>query len=187
MSTMVRDWLTARIYDGTRCSHVREVGKHLTKKHIYEITYMRVLPTLSKGGLARCVEFRYRYILKRIILTKGMQIMPYSKGHQLHHTPAEEKAAEQEDIKKLGKVVEGAFESIAKLTKLSVQEVLHIIEEVDVAQLKQATQEAIKEIAESTDLNSANIVAIFMANRDASIDDIVHRLREESHVHRARW
>jgi uncharacterized membrane protein len=113
--------------------------------------------------------------------------MPYSTSHQTHLGPAEQAAAEQEDIKKLAKIIERAFESVAKLTRLSVQEVLHIIEEVDVAQLKQATQEAIKEIAESTDLNSANIVAIFMANRDASIDDIVHRLREESHVHRARW
>ena len=110
--------------------------------------------------------------------------MPYSKSHQ---TPAQEEAAEQEDIKKLGKVVEGAVESIAKLTKLSVQEVLHIIEEVDVAQLKQATQEAIKEIAESTDLNRAHIIAIFKEDRTATIDKIVHRLREESHIHRARW
>jgi uncharacterized membrane protein len=113
--------------------------------------------------------------------------MPYSKSHQTHLSPTEEKAAEQEDMIKLGKVVEGAFESVAKLTRLPVQEVLHIIEEVDVAQLKQATQEAIKKIADSTDLDRANIIAIFMAKRDASIDDIVHRLREESHVHRARW
>jgi metal-dependent HD superfamily phosphatase/phosphodiesterase len=109
------------------------------------------------------------------------------KSHQTHRSPAEEKTAEQEDMKKLGKIVEGAFESVAKLTRLPVQEVLHIIEEVDVAQLKQATQEAIKKIADSTDLDRANIIAIFMAKRDASIDDIVHRLREESHVHRARW
>jgi hypothetical protein len=116
-----------------------------------------------------------------------MQIMPYSKSHQTHLSPAEEEAAEREDIKKLGKVVEGAFESVAKLTRLSLQEVLHILEEVDVAKLKQATQEAIKTIADSTDLDTANIIAIFMANRDAGIDDIVIRLREESHVHRARW
>ena len=109
------------------------------------------------------------------------------KSHQSHLSPAEQEAAEQEDIKKLGKIVEGTFEAIAKLTKLSVQEVLHIIEEVDVAQLKLAAQEGIKNIADSTDLDRAHIVAIFKENRGATIDNIVHRLREESHLHRARW
>jgi hypothetical protein len=113
--------------------------------------------------------------------------MPYSKSHQTHLNPAEEEAAEQEDVKKLLNIVEKTLERIGKITKLPVQEVMHIIEEVDVAQLRQATQEAIKEIADSTDLDRSHIVAIFMANRGASIDDIVHRLREESHVHRARW
>jgi metal-dependent HD superfamily phosphatase/phosphodiesterase len=108
------------------------------------------------------------------------------KSHQTHLSPAEEEAAEQEDIKKLGKIVEGTFESIAKLTKLSVQEVLHIIEEVDVTQLKLAAQEGIKNIADSTDLDRAHIVAIFMANKAASIDDIVNRLHQQSRVNRHR-
>ena len=111
--------------------------------------------------------------------------MPY-KSHQTHLSPAEEEAAEREIIKKLGKVVQEAFESVAKLTRLPVQEVLHIIEEVDVAQLKQVTQEAIKKIADATDLDRANIVAIFMANRVASLDDIVNRLHEQSRVNRHR-
>jgi hypothetical protein len=108
------------------------------------------------------------------------------KSHQTRRNPGEEEAAEQEDIKKLGMIIEGAFASIAKLTKLPVQEVLHIIEEVDVAQLKQAAQEAIKKIADSTDLDRAHIVAIFMANRDASIDDIVNRLHQQSKINRHR-
>ena len=108
------------------------------------------------------------------------------KSHQTHLSPAEEEAADQEIKKKLGKLVEEAFESVGKLTRLPVQEVLHIIEEVDVAQLKQATQEAIKKISNATDLDTANITAIFMANRGASIDDIVKRLHEQSRVNRHR-
>ena len=67
-----------------------------------------------------------------------------------------------------------------------MQEVLHIIEEVDVVQLKEATQEAIKKISNATDLDTANITAIFMANKGASIDDIVKRLHEQSKVNRHR-
>jgi len=108
------------------------------------------------------------------------------KSHQTHLSPAEEEAADQEIKKKLGKFVEEAVESVGKLTRLSVQEVLHIIEEVDVAQLKTATQEAIKKISNATDLDTANITAIFMANRGASIDDIVNRLHEQSRANRHR-
>ena len=111
---------------------------------------------------------------------------PYSKFYQTHLSPAEEDVLEKEDVKKLAKVVEESLERIAKLTKLPVQEVLHIIEEVDVAQLKQATQEAIKNISNATDLDAAHITAIFKENKTATVDNIVHRLREESHVHRAR-
>jgi len=113
--------------------------------------------------------------------------MPYSKSHQTHHTPAEEEIAEEEDVKKLVNVVEESLERIAKITKLPLQEVMHVIEEVDVAQLMLATQEAIKKISNATDLDTANITAIFKENRTATVDNIVHRLREESHVHRARW
>ena len=113
--------------------------------------------------------------------------MPYSKSHQTHHTPAQEDAAENEDVKKLLNIVEESLARIAKITSLPLQEVMHIIEAVDVAQLKEATQQAIKEIADSTDLDRAHIIAIFKENRGATIDNIVHRLREESHVRRARW
>ncbi len=112
--------------------------------------------------------------------------MPYSKYYQTHNTPAEEEALEKEDVKKLVNVVEESLERIAKLTKLPVQEVLHIIEEVDVAELTYATQEAIKKISNATDLHRADIIAIFKENRAATVDHVVHRLREESHIHRAR-
>ena len=112
--------------------------------------------------------------------------MPYSKSYQTHLSPAEEAALEKEDVKKLVSVVEESLERIAMLTKLPVQEVLHIVEEVDVAQLTHATQEAIKKISHATDLHRADIVAIFKEDRNATIASVVQRLREESHIHRAR-
>lgn len=113
--------------------------------------------------------------------------MPYSSSHQTHLTPAEEEVAENEDVKKLVNVVEDALERIAKITKLPLQEVMHVIEAVDVAQLLLATQEAVRNIVDATDLEAATINRIFKENRNATVDNIVHRLREESHVHRARW
>ena len=113
--------------------------------------------------------------------------MPYSKSHQSHLTPAEEEIHEQEDVRKLVNVVEESLERIAKITKLPLQEVMHVIEEIDVAQLMRATQEAIKNIAHATDLDTACINRIFKENRTATIENIVQRLREESHVHRAQW
>jgi restriction endonuclease len=114
-----------------------------------------------------------------------MQAQPY-KSQQTHLSAAAEEAANQEIKRKLSKSVEEAFESVAKLTRLSVQEVLHILEEVDVAQLKQATQGAIKKISNATDLDAAHITATFMANSNASIDDIVNRLYEQSRANRHR-
>ncbi len=112
--------------------------------------------------------------------------MHYSNSYQTHLSPAEEEVFEKEDVEKLVNVVEESLERIAKLTKLSVQEVLHIVEEVDVAQLTQATQEAIKKISNATDLHRADIIAIFKENSNATVANVVHRLREESAVHRAR-
>ena len=111
---------------------------------------------------------------------------PYSKFYQTHLSPAEEEGLEQEDVRKLVNVVEESLVKIAKITNLPMQEVLHIVEEVDVAQLTHATQEAIKKISNATDLHRADIIAIFKEDRAATIHNIVHRLREESHIHRAR-
>ncbi|MGC1389034.1 MAG: hypothetical protein ACLPX1_15385 [Steroidobacteraceae bacterium] len=113
--------------------------------------------------------------------------MPYSSSHQTHLSPDEDQVLEQDDVKKLVNVVEESLERIAKITNLSLQEVMHVIEEVDVRQLMQATQEAIKNIADATDLHTASITSILKENRAATIDSIVHRLREESHIHRAKW
>jgi hypothetical protein len=95
--------------------------------------------------------------------------------------------AEQADIKKLGKIVEEAFESVAKVSTLPVQEVMCNFDEIDVAELKQAAQEAFKKISDATDLDTAQITAIFKANRGASMNDIVIRLREQIRINRAPW
>jgi phosphoribosylanthranilate isomerase len=94
---------------------------------------------------------------------------------------------EQEDVKKLVNIVEESLETIAKLTRLPISEVLHIIEEVDVVQLRAATQGAIKKIADATDLDTAQITTVFKAKRAADVEDICNRLREEGRAHRARW
>ena len=101
--------------------------------------------------------------------------------------PELEEISDQEVVKRLTKVVEEALESIAKVSKLPMQEVLHILEEVDVTLLREATDQAIKKIAAATDLDSAHITEIFKADRVASVDDIVHRLHEQSRTHRATW
>lgn len=108
------------------------------------------------------------------------------KSQQTHLSAAEEEIADHEIVKKLGKLVEESFESVAKLTKLPVQEVLHIIEEVDVTQLKHATYEALKKISNATDLHTAQITAILLANRGATMGDLVNRLHEQSRINRHR-
>lgn len=95
--------------------------------------------------------------------------------------------AEQVDMKKLTKVVDEAFESVAKVSKLPVLEVMCNIQGIDVPELKQAIQEAFEKIANATDLDTAQITDIFKANRGASVNDIVNRLRKQSRVHRAPW
>jgi hypothetical protein len=94
---------------------------------------------------------------------------------------------DREIIARLNKILAEAFESIAQLTRLPVQEVLHIVEEVDVAKLKEATQDAIKKISHATDLDRSHIIEIFQSDPSASIDDIVIRLHARSRSNRSRW
>jgi restriction endonuclease len=108
------------------------------------------------------------------------------RSHQSHLTPVEEAAAEQEIIKQLTESVEEAFASVAQMTRLPLQEVVHILEEVDVAQLTRATQEAIKKISNATDLHRADIVEIIMADKAASLGDIAYRLHAQSKGNRHR-
>jgi len=101
--------------------------------------------------------------------------------------PLELDDQDREIIAKLSNIIAEAFESMAKLTRLPVQEVLHIVEEVDVAKLKDATQDAIKKIAHATALDRAHIIQIFQADPSASIDEIVIRIHERSRVNRSKW
>jgi hypothetical protein len=93
--------------------------------------------------------------------------------------------AEQIDMKKLGKVVEEALESVAKVSKLSTVEVMRNIDGIDEAEFKLAAQGAFKQISVATDLDRSQITDIFKANPDASINDLVKRLREHSREKRA--
>lgn len=94
---------------------------------------------------------------------------------------------DREIIARLNKILAEAFEAMAQLTRLPVQEVLHIVEEVDVAKLKDATQDAIKKISHCTDLDRSHIIEIFQSDPSASIDDIVIRLHARSRSNRSRW
>ncbi len=110
---------------------------------------------------------------------------------------AGELAAEQVDIKKLGKLVEGSFGAIANATGLSVKEVLHVLEGIHVDMLKdvlkddphadelrKAIQEAIKNISLATALDTQQITAIFTEKKDTDLDDIVIRLHHSSQASR---
>jgi hypothetical protein len=95
--------------------------------------------------------------------------------------------AEQADMRKLGKVVEEALESVAKMSALPTLEVMRNIDGIDRAELKHAAQEAIRKIAIATNLDKAQITDVFKANAAASLNDVVIRLREEGRAHRAPW
>jgi len=101
--------------------------------------------------------------------------------------PLEMNDQDRECVAKLSIILAEAFESMAKLTRLPVKEVLHIVEEVDVAKLKEATQDVIKKIAHATDLDRTHIIQIFQSDQSASIDEIVIRLHERSRVNRSKW
>lgn len=94
---------------------------------------------------------------------------------------------DQEIVAKLNTIITDAFESVAKLTRLPLKEVLHIVEEVDVDKLKEATDHVIKKIAHCTDLDRAHINRVFQEHHDATIEEIVMRLHERSRANRSKW
>jgi hypothetical protein len=113
---------------------------------------------------------------------------------------AADRADEPEDIKKLTKLVAGAFGAIAKATGLSDKEVLHVIEDthvemlkdvlkdgVNVDDLKKGIQDAIKLISLATDLDTEQISDIFTAKKNTDINDIVSRLYVEGQTNRAKF
>jgi hypothetical protein len=95
--------------------------------------------------------------------------------------------AERVDMEKLGKVVEEALEPIAKISTLPTLEVMRNFEGIDDVELKHAAREAFKQIFAATDLDRDQITEILNAHPDASVNDIVRRLREQSKIKRATW
>jgi len=106
-----------------------------------------------------------------------------------------ERAADQDDIKKLSKVVEEAFGAIAKAAGISEKEVLRVIGDIHVDMLKdvlkegihadvlkESIQEAIKSISLATGLDTKQITDIFSAKRDSNLNDIVIRLHDRTQI-----
>lgn len=113
---------------------------------------------------------------------------------------ATERVADQDDIKKLSKVVKEAFGAIAKAAGISEKEVLHVIggihvdmlkdvlkEDIHADVLKESIQEAIKSISLATDLDTEQITDIFSAKRDANLNDIVIQLHDRMQVNRDKF
>jgi hypothetical protein len=111
-----------------------------------------------------------------------------------------ELADEQDDREKLSKIVVRAFGAIANATGLSDKDVLHAIEDVHVDMLKDVLkdgiqvdglkdgiQEAIKEIANATGLDTAQISDIFSAKKNTNLNDIVNRLYKSGQDNRAKF
>ena len=93
-------------------------------------------------------------------------------------TPSDLAAAEQADMQKLAAVVQEAFLPVTKASKLPLEEVMCNIETIDGPELKQAVQEAMRTIANATGLDTAHIIRVFKANRDADVN-IVSLLHKE--------
>ena len=121
---------------------------------------------------------------------------------------AEELAGEQEDIKKLTKIVEDAFGAIANATGLSDKEVLQVMEDlhvhmlkdvqegipadilkkgVDIEVLEEGIQDAIKVISLATDLETRLISDTFTEKKNTNINDIVSRLHARSQSNREKF
>ena len=113
---------------------------------------------------------------------------------------ATERVADQDDIKKLSKIVKEAFGAIAKAAGISEKEVLHVIggihvdmlkdvlkEDIHADVLKESIQEAIKSISLATDLDTEQITDIFSAKRDANLNDIVIQLHDRMQVNRDKF
>jgi hypothetical protein len=122
---------------------------------------------------------------------------------------ADDLAGEQDDIKKLTKIVEDAFGAIANATGLSDKEVLHVMEDlhvdmlkdvlkegihadklmegVDMEVLEKGIQDAIKVISLATDLDTQQISDTFTEKKNTNINDIVSRLHDRSQTNREKF
>ena len=109
-------------------------------------------------------------------------------------------AGEHDDIEKLSKIVEGSFKAIASSTGLSEMEVLNAIEDthvdmlkdvlkdaINVDELKEGIQQAIKNIALATSLDTEQITDVFTAKKGTNLNDIVSRLYDSMRASRAKF
>jgi uncharacterized protein YidB (DUF937 family) len=122
------------------------------------------------------------------------------------HFPAErtmtvpDPAGEHDDIEKLSKIVDGSFKAIASATGLSEKEVLHAIEDthvdmlkdvlkdgINVDVLKEGIQQAIKNIALATSLDTEQITDVFAAKKGTNLKDIVSRLYDSMRASREKF
>jgi len=122
---------------------------------------------------------------------------------------ADELAGEQDDIKKLTKIVEDAFGAIANATGLSDKEVLRVMEDLHIDMLadvlkegihadklkkgvhmevlEKGIQDAIKVISLATDLDTQQISETFTEKKNTNINDIVNRLHASSQYNREKF
>ena len=125
---------------------------------------------------------------------------------------AEDVAGEQEDIKKLTKIVDDAFGTIANATGLSGKEVLTVMENLNIEMLKdvedvlktgvpadilkkgvpmdvfeKGIQETIKVISHATDLDTQQISDTFTEKKNTNINDLGNRLYRASQLNREKF
>ena len=107
---------------------------------------------------------------------------------------------DHDDIEKLSKIVDGSFKAIASATGLSEKEVLHAIEDthvdmlkdvlkdgINVDVLKEGIQQAIKNIALATSLDTEQITDVFAAKKGTNLKDIVSRLYDSMRASREKF
>ena len=111
---------------------------------------------------------------------------------------------EQEDVFKLKNLLEGAIASVSNTTRLARQDIVELIEHMHVdrvSELQPAIMEMerfgplagplatglagmIRDLSVATDLDTDEITAVLSESEQASLDDLVSRLREKSRNNR---
>ena len=123
---------------------------------------------------------------------------------------AEDMVLDRVDVEKLVRVVNEAVSAIAVSTNLPADEVLDILEsihvemvselktalkamsderarKVDAVKMSRAIEKAIASISHATDLDTDEITTIFSKKPGASVEDVVHRLHEQSRADRGSY
>lgn len=91
------------------------------------------------------------------------------------------------DLERLNRFVGDELDHLARKTRLSMNELMEIIEEVNIVKLHEAAHEAMKKIAYAVDLTPAQIYAVFTDHKDAPLEDLCKRLHEKSVENRSKF